>query len=497
MSVRGKIINFLDLKRNRRIIRDSRSGSLKRYAIGSVLVLFGIVIAVNLLVGLLLRDFQLDWTATQVTAISPETEKILSELPVDVQIIGLFEKPDNVQNSIYQLFIPMLERYEAASNGKLTVKYVDPDTAPSLIAGLDPAGMTTLSKDTFVIKAGERLSVIDPYDCMAYDSIEYSANNRLVIVGNRIEMVFTGEISYLTSGDLQKVYFMKGHQEFGNSYVASILKYQGYDCFDLYLDESGEIPEDCDLLVLNLPQQDITETEAAILSDYLKSGGRWIVVCDFISVNEPMDHINDLIGTMGVSLTTDLILEYSPEHLFSPDDNKYARGIVSSEYAEMFGVYYAAVGRSRNVRINDAANEPVSVRPIITSSALATINPYGVIDENQTSQGMYNYAVRATSSTPDSAGDIVVLGTGYLSGDEFLSGIGAGEENARFFGNIILSMTGRQNATPIPPKAIPSYVFTSSPSVSQQTLWSVILIAIIPFLFISAGIIVYYRRRHQ
>jgi hypothetical protein len=73
----------------------------------------------------------------------------------------------------------------------------------------------------------------------------------------------------------------------------------------------------------------------------------------------------------------------------------------------------------------------------------------------------------------------------------------AAEENIRFFSNLILSLTGREIETPIPPKSIPSYAFTSLPPVAQQTLWSVILIAIIPFLFISAGIIVYYRRRHQ
>ncbi|MDD4094633.1 MAG: GldG family protein [Oscillospiraceae bacterium] len=497
MSIRGRIINYLDLKRNKRIIRDSRSGSLKRYAIGSVLVLLGIVIVVNLLVGMLASDFQLDWTATQVTSISPETEKVLSELPVDVRIYGLFEKPDNVQNSIYQLFIPMLEKYEDASKGKLTVQYVDPDTSPSLIAGLDPTGLTAFSKDTFVIKAGERISVVDPYNCLAYDAFEYTANNRRVVVGNRIEMVFTGEISYLTSGDLQKVYFLKGHQEFGNSYVASILKYEGYDCYDMYLAETPEIPEDCDLIVLNLPRQDISEDEAAILGNYLKTGGKMIVACDFVSVNEPMDRLNELVGTMGLSLTTDLILEYSPEYLFSPDDNKNARGIVSTEYADLFGIYYAVVGRSRHVRINDIANGSLSIRPIITSSALATINPYGVIDEKQTSQGIYNYAVRSTSSDPGYSGDMIVLGTGYLSGDEYLNGMSAAEENIRFFSNLILSLTGREIETPIPPKSIPSYAFTSLPPVAQQTLWSVILIAIIPFLFISAGIIVYYRRRHQ
>lgn len=497
MSFRGKIIHFLDVKRNKRIIRDSRAGSLKRYAIGSVLILLAIVIAINLLVGLLAKDLQLDWTQTNVTSISPETQKVLKELPVDVQIFGLFEKPDNVQNSIYQLFIPMLEKYEGASGGKLTVTYVDPDTSPALIAGLDPEGIMTFSKDTFVIKAGDRISVINPYDCLAYDSNEYTANNRMVIVGNRIETVFTGEISYLTSGDLQKVYFMKGHQEFGNAYVASILKYEGYECLDLYLNEAGEIPADCDLIVLNLPAADISETEASILSEYLSKNGRLIVVCDIVSVNEPLDQINKLVGTMGLSLTSDLILEYSPEHLFSADDNKNAKGIVSSEYADVFGVYYAFVGRSRNVRINDTSTGSFSTRPIITTSALATINPYGTIDENKTSQGIYNYAVRSTSVSPDSTGDIIVMGTGYLSGDEYLNGIGASEENARLFSNLILSMTDRNIETPIPPKVIPSYSFENLPSVSQQTLWSVVLIAIIPFLFISAGIIVYYRRRHQ
>ncbi|MBN1891716.1 MAG: GldG family protein [Clostridiales bacterium] len=497
MSFRSTIDNILSIRRNRRMIKDRRSASLKRYAIGSVILLIGIIIVFNMIVGLLVRDFKIDFSATKMTSLSDETRKVLSELSSDVEIVGLFEKPENLQNSVYQPFIPILEEYQAVSGGKVSVSYHDPTSSPSVVFSLDPTGSTQFSEGTYVIRSNDRISVIDPYTCLAFDSYEYSVNNRYVVVGNRIEAVFTGTISYLTSSDLQKVYFMRGHGEPEYSTVAELLRYDGYDCYDLYLDEEGAVPEDCDLIVLNLPQTDITTVESQLLSEYLSSGGRIMVVCDFLSVNTQMNNLYALTEIMGISLSTDLILEYSPDHLFKPENNRYSKGIVSTEYASDFGINYVTVGWARNVRIMDASKEGLSVAPIITSSSEATINPYGMQDAEKVSEGVYNYAVRSVNGPSGNRGAMIVFGTGFLTADEYLAEIGATEDNTLFLRNLVRSLSGRDIAAPIPPKELPSYAFTDLPSVSRQTIWSVVLIAVLPFVFFSAGLIVYYRRRNK
>ncbi len=497
MDILNSVSRFLDARKLRKVIRDRRTATLRRYAIGSVLVLVAIIITLNLLVGVLTRDLKFDFTPTKMNTLTPETKDVLSKLNDEVEIIGLFEKPTNLQGSIYQPFIPLLDEYRIKSGGKIKVTYIDPLLSPTFVDGIDPTGATQFTEGNFVIRSGNRFLEINPYSCIIFDPYEYAQNNRYVAIGNRIETVFTGTISYLTAENLQQIYFLKGHQESENFLIASLLQFDGYESRDLYLDNVETVPDDCDLIVLNLPQNDISVKEAGLLAEYLSSGGRIIVACDFSSFSVSLERLSTLVESMGISLSTDLIYEYSPDHLYDVKDNSFSKGIVSSEYAEAFKMNYVSVGQARNVEILNQSDAGISVRPILTSSVYATINPNGVIDDQKISQGVYNYAVIAKRTTDNSSTGIAVLGTGFLSADEYLNRLSSADENTQFFRNLVRSMTDQGIASPIPPKDIPGYRFENLPSVSMQTLWSVILIALFPFIFISAGLIVYYRRKHR
>ncbi|NLO62644.1 MAG: hypothetical protein GX099_04355, partial [Clostridiaceae bacterium] len=121
MSFRNKIQKYIDLRKNKRGIRDRRSGALKKYAIGSVIVMIAIMIVINLLASLLLSDVKIDMTTIRMSDITPETRRVLSELTEEVEIIGLFDNPDNPQSSFpaYSLFDPLIDEYVKASAGKL------------------------------------------------------------------------------------------------------------------------------------------------------------------------------------------------------------------------------------------------------------------------------------------------------------------------------------------------------------------------------------------
>ena len=496
MNVRKSAGNFLDARRARKVIRDRRAGSMKRYAIGSVLVLIAILIASNLLVDVLARDLKIDFTSTGLHTLSEDTKQVLTTLDREVEIIGLFEKPATLQGSNYQPFIPLIDEYKSSSSGKIKVTYVDPKQSPSFVAGIDPTGQTQFTEGNFVIRSGDRFLEINPFSCIIFDKDEYTQNNRYVAIGNRIEAVFTGAISYLSANDLRQIYFLKGHGESENAMISSLLQYDGYESHDLYLDKAGSVPEDCDLIVLNLPGSDITEKESVILSDYLISGGRVIVASDFPGSSIPLIRVEALVRSMGISMTTDLILEYSPDYLYDVKINDFSKARISPEYAEAFDMFYVSVGQARNIKILDQVTSGIKIRPMLISSPYSTVNPMGVIDDRKVSQGVYNYVVIAQRED-EKAGQMAVLGTGYLSADGFLSGITNAEENARFFRNLVRSMNGQEFASPIPPKEIPGYGFANLPSVTMQTTWSVVLIALLPFIFISMGIIVYYQRRHR
>lgn len=497
MNLLRKISEFLTLRKKKRFIKDQRSRSMHKYSILSIVVLFVILIIMNVLVDLLAENRFVDLTAQKMNSVSEETRKVLTDLPAEVQIIGLFERPENLESSIYQLFVPLLDKYEELSEGKMSVSYYDPDVYPSIVFGLDPTGSTSFSKDTYVVKSGDRFVIIDPMDCLIFDSYEYSVNNRTVIVGNSVETVFTGSISYLVSGDLKRAYFTNGHSESGSSTIRDLLRYDGYECKDLYLEQQGGIPDDCEVIIINLPKSDFTENEAGLLSDFLSDGGKIIMVSDFSSYPTEMTNLYALAEKMRISITSDIIRENSPEFMLVADNNYYSKGIVSDAYSSLFGIEFVTVGESRSIQLGDYSESDATVRPILASSSNAVAH---YVESNPTEnlvEGTKYFALHSAIDGRTGRGEMIVLGTGFISADEYISSLGTNDDGIRFFRYLIHSLTGKTVQTPIPAKFLPSYDFTNMPSVSEQTIWTVMLIAIIPFVFISAGIIVYYRRKHK
>ncbi|MDD3958616.1 MAG: Gldg family protein [Oscillospiraceae bacterium] len=496
MSFRNKIQKYIDLRKNKRGIRDRRSGALKKYAIGSVIVMIAIMIVINLLASLLLSDVKIDMTTIRMSDITPETRRVLSELTEEVEIIGLFDNPDNPQSSFpaYSLFDPLIDEYVKASAGKLKVTIVDPDTSRAYISSIDPTGSTTFSKETFIIRSKDRFSVINPYDCLGFDDEVFSTTGQYVLIANRIESVFTGTISYLTEADIIDVYFLKGHQELNNRIVSQLLLYDGYNSHDLYLDDAGAIPDDCEMIVINNPRIDITAKEAGLLKQFLADGNELIIICDYLSADKNMSELSSVAERMGILLTSDLITEFSADYLFSPNNNSVSKGKIADGFQEIFGVDFVRTGNSRSVQISNIINPELMVRPIISSSGFAKIDIEGQGSESGLTEGFYHYAVLSVHSGTN--GSLAVIGTGFFSADEYLAAMGSNEANTNLFRNLVRSMTGREAVTAIPMKLNPSYIFQNPQAVSQQTLWSVILIAIIPFILFCVGMIVYYRRRH-
>ena len=116
---------------------DSRIKTLKIYAIGSVVILVAIVVLLNILITGLFGDaLTFDFSAHNQNSISQQSKDYINSLPenASIRIVGLFERPDDLQNSPYEYMVPLLDDYEANSGGRITVEYKDPDMYPSIIS---------------------------------------------------------------------------------------------------------------------------------------------------------------------------------------------------------------------------------------------------------------------------------------------------------------------------------------------------------------------------
>ncbi|MBR6484949.1 MAG: hypothetical protein IKT14_08005, partial [Clostridiales bacterium] len=106
--------------------KDKRSKTLQMFSVASVIILIVIVLFVNIIFDVIIGDkLTFDFSATGQNSISQVTEDYLDSLPADthVRIVGLMDRPVNLKDSPYEYIVPLLDDYQAKSNGKITVEY--------------------------------------------------------------------------------------------------------------------------------------------------------------------------------------------------------------------------------------------------------------------------------------------------------------------------------------------------------------------------------------
>ena len=155
--------------------RKARHGSL---AVVLVIAAVALVVVLNIVVGLLVERFpnlQMDLTSNSAYALSDDAEDFMSHLDKDVNMYILSPENDFVGNGEYFVQAKnLLEKMEAASNGKFTVSYIDTTSNPSFTNKYKNIDWS--SKDTMaVMECGDRYQGVKTDDCFTYDEQYLSA----------------------------------------------------------------------------------------------------------------------------------------------------------------------------------------------------------------------------------------------------------------------------------------------------------------------------------
>ncbi|MBI1176443.1 hypothetical protein GC207_03285 [bacterium] len=264
----------------------SRKWSIGFQVAVSVLAFAAIVVMVNYLSA---RHFQrFHWSTRSSTALTPKTLALLKNMTNQVDITVFFASGNELVAPIDQL----LAEYEAA-NPNIKVTKVDPI--------LNPAGAQKvrtryalpqgLEDNLVIVSHGKRVRVLS--ERMLTDSEYVKVPNaekyevRPRYLAFKGELMFSSAIADVISTRQQKAYFLTNHDEHNPS---STEAQQGYASFAdllrennvrfdvLNLGVAGEIPRDCDLLIIPGPQKKFLPTELDRIEQYLNQGGRMLVM---------------------------------------------------------------------------------------------------------------------------------------------------------------------------------------------------------------------------
>ncbi|MCL4459739.1 MAG: GldG family protein [Chloroflexi bacterium] len=257
-------------------------GRTARYGSNTVVMsiaFVGILALLNILAAK--HVWNLDLTANKQYTLSPQTIQILKRIKEPLQVTAFYSQ----QQSDRQAMQDLLKEYQAHSD-KIQVRFVDPDRQPTLAR---------------------------QYQIASYGTTVFEYNGRKQKVMGSDEQDVTSAILRVISNESKKVYFLTGHGEMsidssdrrGGSAARRALEADNYQVSSLALATSGKVPDDTSVLIIAAPQKPFLEQEKSALKDYLKRGGRSLIL------NEPgtVPDAAQLLQDWGVDIGTGLVVD--------------------------------------------------------------------------------------------------------------------------------------------------------------------------------------------
>lgn len=486
---------------------NERAHQLKVYAIGSVLILLAIVLLFNILLDVVFGKLLIfDFSVEHSNVISNASVQFLDSLPADtrIRIVGLFEKPETIYNTKYQYIVPILDDYERKSGGKVTVEYVDMQKNPGIIQSLDPSGSYDLSKLTgwYAVSYNGKLDVIDPVSCYTIDTDIYSQRGTYVATGINTEYTFTNSMMSLVKGFTNKAYIISDLKENGSTQLTRILNAMGIETASLSASTGFKIPEDANLLILNGPNTDITESMYVEMKAFVDRGGKMIVAVDYSAenVNEPFTNLNRLLNEMNINVEHCMVSENDPSYQLNTQIND-SRADVSERYSEFTSEKKLHITLARPLSNAAKQSNNYTVSPVLTTSSSATKS---VADENNMARqlssdaGIINVAMHSVQNV-ENGGQIYVFGTVNFTADVYFEEFTINDKNADFIKSCVRSMlpTSANYNINIPVKSIDgNRLSQNSSSTSISTAVMVVFMIVLPVLLSSMAVIVYNKRKN-
>lgn len=274
-------------------------GARERLLVGSNVALM-VVVAVAIYLGVNFVSFhqyrQLDWTASKMNSVSPDTEALLAGLDKDVQVIRLvaYEATRPTDAEVIPLVDNLLERYASVSE-HVKVEKIDFD-ANRERAKLVYGQFNLTSPNVIVFTVGDKKKVVNLSDTA---EIEYGGGSPFGggqpdrLRGFKGEELFSSAIREVTEEKRTTVYFLEGHGEIsieefkpeGLSELAKRLKRDNYkvEALNLLAPKEGRekgIPADADVLAIVQPTKDASGDEVEAVRQWVGKGGKLLLLAD-------------------------------------------------------------------------------------------------------------------------------------------------------------------------------------------------------------------------
>jgi len=279
----------------------------------STLAILALVLMVNYLAARHFRRFAVADRAQ--TKFAPITARVIDSVTNQVKVIIYFDKRDPLYDSVWSL----LKEYKFA-NPRIAIEtvdyFLDPGTAELIKSKyqLGKADKDLIIFDSNGITAQVSEGELSEFDVQPFVSGESKTIKRTHFKG---EMLFTSALQRVTHPRALKAYFLQGDGEHlpesdektrGYSALRTILKQNNITNETLTLRGAGEIPADCNLLIIAGPTAPLLDSAVEKIQHYLEHGGRLLVLFRYQSLDRATG-LEKMLELWGVSVGRDLVID--------------------------------------------------------------------------------------------------------------------------------------------------------------------------------------------
>ncbi len=468
------------------------------YSATLTVVVIAIVVVLNLIVNQIPSQYtEFDISTGKLYTIGDTTKEVLNNLEEEITIYYIVQL-GNEDTTVQKL----LEQYTETSS-KVNVVKKDPVANPTFISQYTDE---SLYENSVIIECGDKVKVV-AYEEMYETELNYSTY-QTETTGFDGEGQITSAISYVTSDKLPIVYYVEGHNEIAipDALVNRIQK-ANLDLQALTLLTAESVPEDAACLLLNSPETDYSAEETEKVLDYLKKGGKAILLSDY--VGDKLENYASILDAYGIEVVNGIVVE--------PDSSKY----VQQPYYIVPDISYSditldMVGGATNVllsgcqgyRIKEDVSDTLQVSTLLAPSSEAyvksepqTMTTYEYEDGDEEGPFIVAAAISQTVDTTavtdyiDDTTQLVCIASSSIADESMNSMVSDG--NYKLYMSSISWMVDSEGNSNVSVASKPLSVEYLTVTTADAALIGVILCFVLPLACLVTGGVICYKRKRR
>ena len=397
------------------------------------------------------------------------------------------------------MFDKILSQYEKYGDN-VTLVNKDPVTNPKFASQYTEESVEQYS--IIVVNESNGRSRYVPYSDMLieeygmdYTTYQYYSE----VTGLDMEGQLNSAIGYVTSEDIPTLYEATGHgmQELGTEVVSMLekanfqVKY-GDDALDLMT--LTELPEDCDVLLVQTPETDFTEDEVALLTEFMNNGGNLIFVVSYLNAEHP--NFLGLLKNYGVELSGGLLMEESSRYYMQAPYILLPKTVSHDITEDVSSSKYIVAQHSSALSFAEDSGDNLDQRAFLTTSSSAYekgLTAQSFYREDGDATGTFYIGVHVEDTNTNA--ELAVFSSYYIFNEVYA--------NNSTFANIDLLINSvnvladvESNTATVRTISLTeeSYLMLNDAQINGLGLLTVILL---PLAFLVVGVVwVVYRRKH-